>query len=154
MLSKRRSGFSLMEVMLAIGILLACLVVLGEVAYVGRKTAEDVEQVTTAQLLCQAELNSILAGATPLESSEGREIADAPGWLVSISSESLGKFDMIQLSVTVARDPEFDQLERQGQVQYTLVRWMRPTELPDAGMGEELFRKTTVDTFEAGDLFP
>ena len=56
----RRSGFSLMEVLLATGILLGSLIVLGQLATVGRKHAHDAETLTTAQLLCQSKLNEIL----------------------------------------------------------------------------------------------
>ena len=41
-----RRGFSLMEVLLATSILLACLVVLGELAEVGRRHAVDIQELT------------------------------------------------------------------------------------------------------------
>ena len=62
----RRSGFSLLEVIMATAILLGCLIVLGDLAAVGRRHARDAEDLTTAQWLCQTKLNEILAGGKKL----------------------------------------------------------------------------------------
>ncbi len=64
--------------MLATSILLACLIVLGELASVGRRHARDAEQLTAAQLLCRSRLNEILAGAAPLESQAASEVPELP----------------------------------------------------------------------------
>lgn len=151
----RKRGFSLLEVMLAIGILLACLTVLGEMAYVGRKTAEDVEQLTTAQLLCQTQLNSILAGSLPWDSADHQPIADAPGWVYTVEIQPLDSFDLAELRVTVSPEPTADDHQPTGGRQFTLVRWMRPSQ-PAAldGLSGGSSGQATIDTFDMGDLFP
>ena len=84
--ARRRAAFSLLEVMLAAGILLACLIVLGELASVGRRHARDAEQLTAAQLLARSRLNEVLAGAAPLESQPAGERPKRP---ITVESGSL-----------------------------------------------------------------
>lgn len=105
MSSRRRAGFSLMEVLLATGILLVCLVILGELAAVGRRHARDAEQMSAAQLVCRSFLNEILCGAAPLESQGAVEVPELPGWSQSVQVESRGKFGLSSVTVTVTRTP-------------------------------------------------
>jgi hypothetical protein len=122
----RRGGFSLMEVMLASSILLTCLIVLGELAAVGRRHARDAEQLSIAQLACRSRLNEILAGAAPLESQEATEVPELPGWSLAVQVESLGKFGLSAVTVTVTRAPPAD-LETAEGVRgkfFSLTRWV------------------------------
>jgi Tfp pilus assembly protein PilV len=118
----RRSGFSLMEVLLASGMLLASLVVLGQMAGVGRRHAEDAESLTTAQLLCLARLNAILAGASGLQSQAATAIPEAPGWTCEVAVQPQGQFGLVSVQVTVR--PEADEGGRRRGKSFSLVRWM------------------------------
>lgn len=123
---KRRVGFSLLEVILATAILLACLIVLGQMAYVGRRNAESAADATTAQLICRSKLNEILVGAAPVASVESQPVADMPGWAYSVEVESLDQLGLVSLRVTAMRDPaesESDASQRSGE-QFALTRWM------------------------------
>ena len=123
---KRQRGFSLMEILLATSILLACLIVLGQLAVVGRKHAEDAAVLTTSQLICQTKLNEILIGAAPVASAEAQPVEGMPGWVYSIEVEPLERFDLVALRVTVsqeASDSSSLSTERSGK-QFTLTRWM------------------------------
>jgi Tfp pilus assembly protein PilV len=106
-----RAGFSLMEVLLAISILLACLLVLGQMATVGRQHAEDAESLTVAQLLCQAKLNEILIGAQPMASQSATPIPEMPGWAYEVEVQSLDQYDLSAIRVTVAPE-ETDERDR------------------------------------------
>ena len=77
MTATNRSGFSLMEVLLATAILLGSVIVLGELAGIGRQNANSAEELATAQRLCQNKLNEILAGLTSLEPVEAETLATA-----------------------------------------------------------------------------
>jgi Tfp pilus assembly protein PilV len=125
-MTARRGGFSLMEVLLATGILLACMVVLGELAAVGRRHARDAEQLSAAQLLCRSRLNEILAGAAPLESQEAAELPELPGWSQTVLVESLGNFGLSSVTVTVSRAPPaaLDTPEGGRGKSFSLTRWL------------------------------
>lgn len=119
----RRSGFSLMEVLLATSILLASLLVLSQMATVGRRHAEDAESLTIAQLLCQAKLNEVLIGAQPLASRSPTAIPEMPGWTYEIQVQSTGQYNMAAVRVTVA--PEETEGAGQGRgKRASLLRWM------------------------------
>ena len=122
---RRQNGFSLMEVLLATSILLACFVVLGELAQVGRRHAEDVQELTTAQLICQSKLNEIVAGAASLSSSENTAVEGSPGWVYSVDVEYQDTLDLVLVRVTVSG--EVDEAEipgRRRKKSFSLTRWM------------------------------
>ncbi len=123
----RRAGFSLLEVLLATAILLGCLIVLGQLAAVGRDHARSAEDLTTAQLLCQTKLNEVLAGVTPVRTVEQEPLEETPGWVYSIEVDSLGQPGLVSLRVTVSEDVgevESGSEERPA-TQFTLTRWIR-----------------------------
>ena len=128
--SRRRTGFSLLEVMLATGILVACLIVLGQLASVGRRHARDAEQLTAAQLLCRSRLNEILAGAAPLESQPAGELAELPGWSWEVQVEPLSRHGLSSVTVTVARVPPgtLDRPTGSGGKSFSLTRWVHTPE--------------------------
>jgi len=126
MIPRRRAGFSLMEVMLATSILLACLIVLGELAVVGRRHARDAEQLSAAQLACRSRLNEILAGAAPLESQAAIELPQLPGWSQTVQVESLGSFGLSSVTVTVTRAPPaaLETATGASGKSFSLTRWV------------------------------
>ena len=126
----RRRGFSLLEVMLATSILLACLIVLGELASVGRRHARDAEQLTAAQLLCRSRLNEILAGAAPLESQAASDVPELPGWSWTVQVEPLGRYGLSSVTVTVARVPPetLETPSAAGGKSFSLTRWVHSSD--------------------------
>jgi len=123
----RRTGFSLMEVLLATSLLLGCLVVLGELAAVGRRHAYDAEHLTAAQLICQTKLNEILAGVELVSSVQDQPLEEAPGWVYSVEVESLDRLGLASVRVTVSEDlSELDGAANPRPAkQFTLTRWIR-----------------------------
>ncbi len=128
--ARHRAAFSLLEVMLATGILLACLIVLGELASVGRRHARDAEQLTAAQLLARSRLNEILAGAAPLESQPAGDMPDLPGWCCKVEVEPLGRLGLSSVTVTVARIPaeELESPTGGGGKSFSLTRWVHASD--------------------------
>ena len=61
-----RSGFSLMEVLLSTAILMGSVVVLGELAGIGRRQAQRGRELSEAQQRCETLMNEVLLGLTPL----------------------------------------------------------------------------------------
>lgn len=134
---KRHGGFSLMEVLLATSILLACLIVLGQLAFVGRKHAEDAAVLTNSQLICQTELNEILIGAAPVASVDRQPVDGHPGWVYSVEVEPLERLGLVTLRVTVSQEDTespSESTEHTGK-RFTLTRWMHRA---DRSMNEDV----------------
>ena len=97
MMARDRRGFSLLEVLLASSILLGCVIVLGHLAYLGRRNARAALDSSTAQILCESKMGELLAGIAPLEQGGGFShayvfvlawpirhavlVSHSPGWL-------------------------------------------------------------------------
>jgi general secretion pathway protein I len=120
-MSTPRRGFSLLEVLMATGILLACVIVLAELAGIGRQHAVTAEELVTAQWLCQTRLNELLAGALPLVEVENEWVAETPGWVYSVQVDPLAQTGLVAVRVTVSKEAEGLRPPRQ----FSLVRWLR-----------------------------
>lgn len=148
---RNRRGFSLMEIILASGILLACLVVLGQLASQGRHHIEDIETLSTAELACQTRLNELLCGAVPLSAVENEPLAELPGWVVSVQVEPLERRGVSALRVTVSEEPDEESAageERPSGPRFTLVRWIRASESEAAADGGEKPQRLSPDAHE------
>jgi Tfp pilus assembly protein PilV len=121
-----RAGFSLMEVLLATAILLGSILVLMELASIGRHYIQSIDDRTTAQLLCQSKLNELLAGAEPLEEADQRAVEDYPDWVYSIELMPEGELNLALLKVTVSQQlPEGQERSVRGKPKrFTLERWV------------------------------
>lgn len=115
-----RSGFSLMEVMLATSILLASSIVLIELATIGRKQASNAYDLNAAQLLCQAKVDEIVAGIAPATPVEEIEMEDNPDWLYSVEISPIIDRDLTALKVTVIQVTD----ENRKPIRFSLVRWL------------------------------
>ena len=75
-----RPGFSLIEVILATAILLGSVVMLSRLSGIGRTYAQNTDQQSTAQRICEDTMTEILMGIRPLQPVESqllRPIRDA-----------------------------------------------------------------------------
>jgi Tfp pilus assembly protein PilV len=115
-----RSGFSLLEVLLATSILVGCLVVLSELAAIGRRLAQNAQTLTAAQTICESTVNEILAGVRPPDPIEDQAVEGLPGWLYSVDTQPLRQPGLLQLQVTVKENVQ----GRQPRA-FTLVQWLR-----------------------------
>ena len=116
----RAAGFSLLEILLATSILVGSLAVLSELAALGRHHAEDAQERTAAQTLCETHVNEILAGIQPAEPVEEQPIEGHPGWSYRVAIEPLPQLGLLRLAVTVQTAAKG---RRQGE--FTLVHWLR-----------------------------
>ncbi len=109
---KRRpaSGFTLLEVLIATAVLLACTILLSDLAYLGKSHAKDAEDLAAAQLICQTRLNEMLAGAKPIRATSGERPPELPGWILSVQVEPLKKSGLVAVKIIVKEDPSADEL--------------------------------------------
>lgn len=70
----KRPGFSLIEVIIATAILLASVVVLSELAGIGRRQSQRADLQTQAHEVCQRTLNEILLGDRPTTDVENEPL--------------------------------------------------------------------------------
>ena len=106
---RRRSGFTLLEVLIATAVLLACMIVLTDLAHLGKLHATDAENLAAAQLICQTRLNEMLAGAKPIRAVSGEHPQELPGWILSVEVEPLKKSGLVAVRIIVKEDPSADE---------------------------------------------
>ena len=124
-----RSGFSLLEVVLALAILAGALAALGEVMRLGDENAAAAADEAQAEMLAESVMAEILVGARPLTSVNGAALplADDPAWVVSVTVQPTEYVELVAVSVRVAQ-----QLPPAQEPAYCdLVRWVpNPDYLP------------------------
>jgi type II secretory pathway pseudopilin PulG len=140
----RRRGFSLLEVLLATTVLLGSVIVLSHISFVGTAHMDAARQYSAAQLVCQARMNEMLAGALPIEEVSGQAIPELPGWGLTVKVKSANQPGLLAIEVTAAERPAEatvggsaegtaetaaapQQAAGTGK-QFTLVRWIAESE--------------------------
>lgn len=127
---KRRGGFSLLEVILALAILTGAIAVLGEALRLGMRNAQLARDLTEAQLLCESKLAEIAAGLTPADTVPPTQFDCPVGdgltvWLYSIGLADTEEEGLNLVCVTVTQDLPTEKRP----VEFSLFRW-----IPDASM--------------------
>ena len=123
-MNRRPMGISLLEVLLAMGILFGSLTVLSQLSSIGIDHLNRAETTTTAIRLCQNKLGEVLAGIQPLEKVDEQPILENPDWNYSVEVQSLEPLPLAEVRVRVARlsDDQSKLTGRRGL--YELVRWI------------------------------
>jgi len=123
------SGFSLLEVILALAILVGAIAVIGELIATWTRAAGAARVLTQAQLLCDSKLNEITAGILIPDPVQGAPIETDMEWLYSIDLFPSDQNGIVAVKVTVYQDLP---VERRP-VTFSLVRWLQDPgiELPE-----------------------
>lgn len=121
----RRDGFTLLEVILALAILLTSLAAIGQLVFNAYQSASRVKNMTRAQLICEGILAELNAGSLPLETVADAPVEDIddtvePGWLYAIDIAQLDTNGLLSVQVSVYQDSAM--VARP--VQFTLTQWM------------------------------
>lgn len=97
-----RRGFSLLEVLLALAILIMALTVIGQLVDMGSARELDGRVQTQASRLLQAKLAEFESGAAPLESGGGTFEGDDAGWqwTADIQPQSAPNLYLVTISAT------------------------------------------------------
>ena len=121
----RRPGFSLLEVILALAILVGILAVLNELVALGVRNARVARAMTQVQLLCESKLAEINAGITAAEPVTDATFTAGRGgreseWVYSIDLEPTNQEGLTAICITFRQDLP----ERSRPVEFSLVRWI------------------------------
>ncbi len=150
----RRSGLTLMEVMLAIAIFGLALVAIGELIRIGSVSAAAARDLTEGQRLCNNVMAEVGAGIIPPESASETPIEGSEDWLYTIESAPLEEQEgMLRISVTVEQDKSL--FVRPAR--FTLVRWMTDpaaTEAAQAATAAAAESTATGSTSSGGSSTP
>ena len=126
---KRRRGFTLMEVILAMTVLSITLGMIYSVALRGSRYGMKARRETEAQLLCESKLAEISAGIEP-QAVVSSVVSEDGDWLYSVDLEPIdGLEGVLRVRVTFVENVP----ERKKPIQFTLMRWIRDAnaELPE-----------------------
>jgi hypothetical protein len=128
-----------LEVILALGILVGALAVLGQLVQTGLRNAQMARDLSTAQLICETRLGEIYGGAASSQAASKSPVPGFPGWLVTVeqqaasSSQSAvggqgapaaqgfsGNVSLLKIHVTAEQDPSM----QRNPVKFSLSQWM------------------------------
>jgi prepilin-type N-terminal cleavage/methylation domain-containing protein len=133
-LTKRQRGFSLIEVLVSVAMLLGSIVVLSQLTAVGRRHLDAASEKAIALRLCQNEMARLLGGVNPIEPRDEMPLADDPNWESRVDIVPLEMGDLFNLRVSVRRAPLPTRVERESGSWFTLVRWV-PAHLVESRAG-------------------
>ena len=135
--SRKSTGLSLIEVVLAMAILAGAMVALSQLIGLGLRSAAEARDLARAQILAESMMAEITIGTIPATSINQMAIDSEPGWLVSITAGTTLQDGVIQVIVVTER-----QTDRTNAARFELSRWMRDPSLP-LPTDEELEDDTT-----------
>ncbi|MDZ4820548.1 MAG: prepilin-type N-terminal cleavage/methylation domain-containing protein [Planctomycetota bacterium] len=118
---RRKRGFTLLEVILALAILVGAIAVIGELVRNGLNSGTRSRELSRAALLCESTLAEVQAGLIPPTSSTTGNFPDEPGWTYSIDSAAGDVDGLLQVRITVTNTASY----LRPQTTCSLVRWMR-----------------------------
>ena len=142
-----KSGFTLLEVVLTISVLLIGLTIVLQTARSALQNTTTAKELAEAQNACQALLNELLAQSIPIQAHEGKPIERLPDWHIRIDINPAPQAGMYVLHLSVQH-----RSEPQHGIKYHLIRWVPeervqvstemsvPSEMPAGNEFENLFQ--------------
>jgi type II secretion system protein I len=117
------TGFTLLEIILALAILAGALAALGEVMRLADMNASFARDEMEAQILASSVMDELLSGARPLQaaSRQGFDFETDPPWVFTVVIEPTVHASILRVGVRVElRDAE----PNKEPAHYELYRWM------------------------------
>lgn len=96
-----RSGLTILEVLLSLGLFLGALAALSQLWYGGVRASVQARLSTQAILRCESKLNEAVAGVIPLQSTSDAPFEDDPTWTWSLQVSSSPQANVLRLVVNV-----------------------------------------------------
>ena len=102
-LKLRRSGLSLLEVLVSLAIFLMSLVALGQLISMGSDMARDVQWLSRGMMLAESRLAEITAGSLPLTSQSETPCDEDQDFSWSVSADAESAPGLYRVTVTISR---------------------------------------------------
>jgi prepilin-type N-terminal cleavage/methylation domain-containing protein len=142
----RNSGFTLLEILLTMAILLIGLTAVFQTTQSALRTMVKARELTEAQNACQAVLNELLARSSPIKPEEGRTVEHLPNWRIRVDIYPASQSGLYVLHLSAQQFSSVD--DTLLETKYQLIRWV-PAERVQFPAPEEIFTGNEFD-----DLFP
>jgi type II secretion system protein I len=130
----KRSGLTLLEILLAIAIFFGAMATLSQLAWNGTRATVQARLKTQAIIRCETKLTEILAGIEPLGPKSNVPFPDNASWTYSTMITETNFPELLQIDVTVSHSGN----NRLSNSTFTLRRWTRD---PSAFMSAALVKK-------------
>lgn len=124
-LADTTTGFSLLEVIIAMAILAGGIAILGQVIRIGTQSASDSRNLTTAQVLCESTMSELIARVLPLESVQRTPFETNSDWLYSVIIRSTEEEYLFFVQVIVEENIDTEQRP----LSFTIQRWVLDPDL-------------------------
>jgi general secretion pathway protein I len=98
---KSPSGLTLLEIILSIAILGVSMVVIGNMFYLGARSAMRARLRSDANILCDAKMAELAAGILPLSGVNGQTIPENPQWSYSLDVQPSLQRGLLMATITV-----------------------------------------------------
>jgi type II secretion system protein I len=128
---RQESGFTLLEIILALAILAGSLAALGEVMRLADQNASMTRDESQAQILASSVMDELVAGARELVAIDRGQFdfVTEPPWVYSVLIESTAYQELVAVRVLVEQDID----PRLQPARFALVRWLpNPDYIPPA----------------------
>lgn len=99
--SSLRTGFSLLEILLATSMLAVALAALTQLSSIGRKHLTSAAKQAVAARFAANQLARISAGIEPLEDREARPLSEDPDWECEVALKLVDGGDLVEVEVGV-----------------------------------------------------
>jgi len=97
----QRSGITLFEVVLALGIFLGAFAAIAQIVDLGRQASVQGQLENEAVLRAQTKLAEVISGVEPMSGVQGQAFEDAPNWTWGLSIADGPHVDLLNLVITV-----------------------------------------------------
>ena len=130
-------GFSLLEVIIATGILATSTVLLLSLFSTGERHTKRAERRVLAQMLCQSKLDELIVDSAQLQAVENEPLEGYPDWSLTVEWAPLEIAGLVSVRVLIQQTPERNKMDAPDttppSATFSLVRWMRHPAV-DAGI--------------------
>ena len=94
-----------MEVIMAIAIMGMAMVIIGNMVFLGSRSAAKSKWNSEAQILCDTKMAEIASGVLPLQNNSGSSVPENPNWVYSVEVQSSNLEGLLSVTVTVQQSP-------------------------------------------------
>jgi len=130
----RREGITLLEIVLALGLMAIAMTLLAQLVFIGNRAARGARDLSKAQLYCESVMSEVVAGIMAPDSVSLTPLDADPKWLYSIDVGTTSSETLNAVRVTVQQDTESTR-----PTTFTMTQWISSaTATTDDATGDAL----------------